>query len=365
MEVIGIKEYFSKFFEDKKVLVTGHTGFIGSWLAIALNELDAKVIGYALPPYTEKDNFVIANLEKKITHIIGDVRDYKRMLDVFKKYKPQIIFHLAAQPIVSESYSLPKDTYDINVGGTVNVFEAFRKLDSSKLLINFTTDKVYENYELERGYTEEDRLGGYDPYSSSKACSELVSNAYRNSFFDPTNPNNLKSISTVRCGNIIGGGDWQKDRLIPDCMNAILSNEKVLIRNPESVRPWQHVLEPIRGLLMLASKMWDGDPKFSSSWNFGPNKEFVFNVKHIVEKIIKYLGKGSYNVPPKKELEEFHETKLLLLDINKAEKFLGWKPEITINETIKFLCEWYIEENVNYDFDVKQINDYFQKIKKK
>jgi CDP-glucose 4,6-dehydratase len=230
-------------------------------------------------------------------------------------------------------------------------------------LINFTTDKVYENLELERGYTEEDRLGGYDPYSSSKASSELISSAYRNSFFNPNNSNNLKYISTVRCGNVIGGGDWQKDRLIPDCMRALLSNEEMIIRNPESVRPWQLVLEPIRALLMLTRKMYDVDPKYSGSWNFGANKEYFFKVKDIVDKIINYIGRGSYKIPSKPESQEYHETKLLLLDINKAEKDLGWKPEINIDETIEFLCNWYMEENVNYDFDVKQIKEYFQRIK--
>jgi len=355
--------YFKNFFEDKKILITGHTGFIGSWLSILCREIGANVIGYALKPYTRYDNFVVSKLQEKITSIIGDIRNYDKLKAVFKKNNPDIVFHLAAQPIVRISYIIPKETYDINVGGTVNVFEAFRKTNSCNLLINFTTDKVYENLELERGYTEEDRLGGYDPYSSSKASSELISSAYRNSFFNPINPNNSKYISTVRCGNVIGGGDWQKDRLIPDCMRALFSNEEMIIRNPESVRPWQHVLEPIRALLMLTRKMYDGDPKYSGSWNFGANKEYFFKVRDIIDKIINYIGRGSYKIPSKPESLEYHETKLLLLDINKAEKDLGWKPEINIDETIEFLCNWYMEENVNYDFDVKQIKEYFQKIK--
>ncbi len=358
-----MKEYFGNFFEDKKILITGHTGFIGSWLTIILNELRAKIIGYSLPPLTEKDNFVVTELGNKITHLIGDVRDYEKLKKVFRTHRPEIIFHLAAQPIVRESYSIPKETYDINVGGTVNVFEAFRKQQSSKILINFTTDKVYENLERNRGYNEEDRLGGYDPYSSSKACSELVSNSYRNSFFESVDQKYLKSVSTVRCGNVIGGGDWQKNRLIPDCMRGIISDKEIIIRNPNSVRPWQYVLEPIRGLLMLTRKMWEKNTEFSSSWNFGATDLFFFTVKDIIEKILKYTRKGSYKISSKQESKELHETRLLLLNINKAKKYLGWKPEFSIDNTIEFLCDWYMEEKINYDFDVKQIMEYFRIVK--
>ena len=356
-------KYFGNFFEDKKVLITGHTGFIGSWLTILLNELSAEVIGYALPPYTEKDNFVVTNLEEKITHIIGDIRNSKKLIKTFKKYRPDITIHLAAQPIVRKSYVIPKETYEINIGGTINLLEAFRKSTSCKVLINFTTDKVYEDLELKRGYNENDRLGGFDPYSSSKACSELITSAYRNSFFNTGKNFGIKFLSSVRCGNIIGGGDWQKDRLISDCMRSILTNKELQIRNPDFVRPWQYVLEPIRGLLMLATKMWDENPVFSSAWNFGPTREHIFTVRDVIEKIIAYLGKGKYKTPSNQCYDELHETKLLTLNSDKANKYLNWKNEISIDETIKFLCDWYISEKVNYEFDIKQIYEYFKKIK--
>jgi len=358
-----MKKYFGNFFEDKKVLITGHTGFIGSWLAILLNELSAKVIGYALPPYTEKDNFVLSNLKEKIMHIIGDIRDFTKLNEIFKKYNPDIVFHLAAQPIVRMSYEIPRETYMVNIGGTINLLEIFRKSNLCKVLINFTTDKVYENLELKRGYNETDRLGGFDPYSSSKACSELVTSAYRNSFFSPGKKSDKKLISSVRSGNIIGGGDWQKDRLISDCMRSILTNQDILIRNPESVRPWQYVLEPIRGLLMLALKMWGEDIKYSSAWNFGPTSEHIFTVRDIIDKIIVYIGKGKYRILSEQHSDDFHETKFLLLNSDKAQKYLNWKNEISIDETIKLICEWYTSEEINYEFDVKQINEYFKKIK--
>ncbi|MFX1328518.1 MAG: CDP-glucose 4,6-dehydratase [Promethearchaeota archaeon] len=356
-------KYFDNFFEDKKVLITGHTGFIGSWLTILLIELSAKVIGYSLPPYTKKDNFIVTNLEDKITHIVGDIRDYKKLNKTIEKSKPDIAIHLAAQPIVRESYEIPKETYDVNIGGTINLLESFRKSSSCKILINFTTDKVYENLELKRGYNENDRLGGFDPYSSSKACSELITSAYRNSFFNITKNGDNKFLSTVRCGNVIGGGDWQKDRLIPDCMKSILTNKEIVIRNPNSVRPWQYVLEPIRGLLLLAKKMWNEGSFFSSAWNLGPNKEDIFTVRDIIEKIIAYLRKGKYITISNQCNDELHETKLLLLDSSKAYKYLNWKNELLIEDAIKFICDWYASKNVDYEFDIKQINEYFKKIK--
>lgn len=355
-------KYFGTFFEDKKVLIMGHTGFIGSWLTILLNELSANVIGYALPPYTKKDNFVVANLEDKITHIIGDIRNYNKLNKTFEQYKPDITIHLAAQPLVRESYHIPKETYEINIGGTINVLEAFRRSSSCKILINFTTDKVYENLELQRGYKENDRLGGFDPYSSSKACSELITSSYRNSFFNTSKNLIDKFVSTIRCGNVIGGGDWQKDRLISDCMKSILKNKEIIIRNPNFIRPWQYVLEPIRGLLMLAKRMWDEGSFFSSAWNLGPAKEHIFIVKDIIEKIIAYLGKGKYKITSNQYNDELHETKILLLDSYKAYKHLNWKNELLIDDIIKFVCDWYISEKVNYEFDIKQINEYFKKI---
>lgn len=354
---------FGSFFEDKKVLITGHTGFIGSWLSIWLNELNAQVIGFALPPYTKKDNFVATKLKDKIINHFGDVREFTELNKIFKIHQPDIVFHLAAQPIVRKSYKIPKETYDINVGGSVNIFEAFRRNNTCRVLINVTTDKCYENRECLEGYKETDQLGGYDPYSSSKACSELITSAYRNSFFNIELKDNQKIISSVRCGNIIGGGDWQEDRLIPDYMRAIEKDQDIIIRNPKSIRPWQFVLEPIRGLLTLTKQMWENGLEFSSSWNFGPTKNSVFSVEEIIKKLIQYTGKGNFKKLQPSLNDTLHETNILLLDCNKSKKKLGWYPILTIEETIKYVCDWYLEDKINYDFDVKQINNYTNKFK--
>lgn len=355
---------FQNFFKNKKVFITGHTGFIGSWLALWLNELGANICGYALSPHTNQDNYVLTRLEEKILSIIGDIRDFDKLSKIVEKFRPEIIFHLAAQPIVRKSYIIPKETYDINVGGTVNIFEAFRKSTTTKILINMTSDKCYENQEWVWGYRENDRLGGYDPYSSSKACSELITNAYAQSFFKSKSSQNEKVVASVRSGNIIGGGDWQEERLIPDCMRAINSNQEINIRSPYSVRPWQYILEPIRGYLILAMKMWEMEEKYSGAWNFGPSNYFTFTVKELVEKIINYMGKGNYRSENTQELENFHETNLLFLESNKAYRYLGWKAELSIDDTIRLVCDWYMEENVDYEFDLEQINTYLKKVKK-
>ncbi|MFX1311125.1 MAG: CDP-glucose 4,6-dehydratase [Promethearchaeota archaeon] len=352
-----MKKLFENFFEDKKIFITGHTGFIGSWLAIWLNELGAKIVGYSLPPLTERDNFVVSNLEKEMISFTGDIRNYDKINKAFKKYQFDIIFHLAAQPIVRKSYLIPKETYDVNVGGTVNVFEIFRKSTSCKILINATTDKCYENQEKESGYVEGDRLGGYDPYSSSKACSELITTAYRNSFF-----NKDRKVSSVRIGNVIGGGDWQEDRLIPDCMRAILNDEEIVIRNPKSIRPWQYVLEPIRGFLSLTKCMGEGNSRYSGAWNFGPDKNSIFTVEEIINKILKYIGKGNYTCLSNQKDNQFHETKVLLLDSSKSAEYLKWEPKLKIQDTIQFVCDWYMEENISYDYNVNQIKNYIEKI---
>ena len=348
-------------FEDRTVLITGHTGFIGSWLAIILNELGANVIGYALPPYTSEDNYAVTHLEDKITSIIGDIRDYNNLNKTFEKHNPEIVYHLAAQPIVRKSYSIPKETYDINVGGTTNIFEAFRKSKSANLMINFSTDKCYQNREKRKGYKETDRLGGADPYSSSKACSELITEAYRTSFFKHNDLQDAKKVSSIRCGNIIGGGDWQEDRLIPDCMKAIKNNKEIMIRNPNAIRPWQYILEPLRGLLMLTEKMEENDENnlYSSAWNFGPNVNNTYSVRDIVTKLFDSMGNGSFKIQTSQVSDNLHETNLLLLDNSKSKRLLGWHPVISIDDAIKFLCNWYLESNVNYDFDVNQINKYY------
>lgn len=330
--------YYS-YYEDKKVLITGHTGFKGSWLSLWLLNLGAKVIGYAQGPYTSRDNFVVSGLHEKMIDIRGDIRDFNKLNFVIKKYQPEIIFHLAAQPILRLSYKIPRETVETNVMGTINVLEAFRKSDNSKTLIIITSDKCYENKEWIWGYREIDPMGGYDPYSASKGAVELITSVYIRSFFNPNNyEKHGKVVATARAGNVIGGGDWQKDRIIPDIIKALEKNEVVKIRNPDAVRPWQFVLEPLNGYLLLALKIHDNPNIYLGPWNFGPNPESIISVKEVVEKIIKYYGKGTWNHVYDNEL---HESKLLNLDISKARFILGWKPKLSIDEAIKMTVDWY------------------------
>jgi CDP-glucose 4,6-dehydratase len=360
--VKNIKNLFNDFFKDKTILITGHTGFIGSWLSIWLNELGAKVIGYALEPYTKNDNYVVSNLDSKITSNINDIRDYSNLQSTFDKYKPDIAYHLASQPLVRLSYDNPKETYDINIGGTVNFFESIRNSDSVKVAINFTSDKCYENKEWIWGYREIDTMGGYDPYSSSKGCSELITTAYRKSFFNPDFvKEHNKSIASVRSGNVIGGGDWCKDRIIPDCIRMLKKNEHIKVRSPKAVRPWQHVLEPLSGLLLLTFKMYDNRGKFSEGWNFGPEETSHYTVEDIVRKIIQYWGRGTWRDVSSDHL--LHEAKLLQLDINKARYQLQWNPTLNIDEALKLTIGWYKNKNIDYSFNVDQINQYLEKNK--
>ena len=355
---------FGNVFKNKTVLVTGHTGFKGSWLCIWLKEMGANIVGYALEPYTEKDNFVVTSLQDKITHIIGDVRDFRELRKVFEEYQPEFVFHLAAQPIVRESYINPKETYDINIGGTVNVLECCRLTDSVRVIVNITSDKCYENKEWVWGYRENDPMGGYDPYSSSKGCSELITAAYRNSFFNPIDfEKHGKSLSSVRAGNVIGGGDWQKDRIIPDCIRALESKKPIEIRHPRATRPWQHVLEPLSGYLLLASKMYKEPQKFCGAWNFGPDQKSTVTVGEIADMIVARWGSGSWT--DKSNQEEPHEANLLNLDISKAKTYLKWSPvwnaETTVEETVK----WYKEgkHQNSYEICKSQIDQYMNDIR--
>ena len=347
------------FYKDKKVLITGHTGFKGSWLSIWLKMMGAEVIGYALEPYTERDNFVVTKLEYKTAHIIGDVRDYQNLLNVFNKYEPEFVFHLAAQPLVRESYINPKETFDVNIGGTVNLLECCRLTKSVKVIINVTTDKCYENKEWIWCYRENDRLGGYDPYSSSKAGSEIVTTAYRQSFFNPEKVNKHgKDLSSARAGNVIGGGDWQTDRLIPDCISSLEKNEPVIIRNPSAVRPWQHVLEPLSGYLLLTEIMYQSPGQYCEAWNFGPDEESMKSVGEITDLVIQNWGEGSWQDQSEKNAP--HETGILKLDISKAKTFLKWKPIWNIEKAVKKTIEWYnsYKEINMYQFCEEQIKSY-------
>ena len=352
-------EYFNNVYKNKTVLVTGHTGFKGSWLSIWLRELGANVIGYALDPYTEKDNFVLTKLENKITDIRGDVRDKEHLEKVFKQYKPDFVFHLAAQPLVRLSYDQPVETYEVNVMGTINVMECIRKTPETKVGIMITTDKCYENKEQIWGYRENEAFGGYDPYSSSKGAAEIAINSWRNSFFNPKDyEKHKKSIASVRAGNVIGGGDWSLDRIIPDCIRALEKDEAISIRNPKAIRPWEHVLEPLSGYLLLGQKMYEEPSKYCEGWNFGPNLDSIVPVWEIGEKLIKYYGSGRLEDKSKKG--ELHEAKLLVLDITKVRFNFGWKPRWDIDKAIEKTVEWYKEysnENV-YELCVKQIEKF-------
>jgi len=319
--------------------VTGHTGFKGSWLSIWLRKLGAHVIGYSIEPPSTPNNFEACDLESKTTHIHGDIRDLEHLQAVFKKYKPDIVFHLAAQPIVRFSYTDPHTTYETNVMGTVNVLESMSQTNSVRVLVNITSDKCYENKEWVWGYRENDPMGGYDPYSSSKGCAELVTAAYRQSFFNPERYEEHKvAISSVRAGNVIGGGDWGEDRLIPDCIRALSQGKEIVIRNPNAIRPWQHVLEPLSGYLLLGAKLWYDGPKYSGAWNFGPMDGEVWTVEEVVKETIRSWGEGSYRV---ESHGNPHEAHWLKLDCSKARIDLQWEPRYNVKQALEKTIAWY------------------------
>jgi len=327
---------FESIYKGKTVLVTGDTGFKGSWLAIWLMELGANVIGYAFAPKSRKDNYVICGLDKRINHVNADIRDYQKLLRVFSKYKPSIAFHLAAQSLVIDSYKFPSRTYSTNVMGTVNFLEAVRNTPCVKVAITVTSDKCYENRGCVYFYRESDPLGGKDPYSSSKAASEIITSSYIHSFFSHEGSAN---IASVRAGNVIGGGDWADNRIFPDCMRALLGNKPIALRNPESMRPWQHVLEPLGGYLILANCLYQKGKKYSGAWNFGPERKSMVSVKELVLQILKEWGSGSY-ICSKKTINR-REENALGLDISKAKRQLKWKPVLSLAQAVKLVLEEY------------------------
>lgn len=342
-----------------KVFVTGHTGFKGSWLTLWLNFLGAEVCGYALEPNTKPSMFEVLNLQDKCKSVIGNILDTEKLEKAMSEFKPDIIFHLAAQPLVRLSYAEPVLTYQTNVIGSLNVLEAARKCPSVKAFVNITTDKCYENKEVARGYTENEPMGGYDMYSSSKGCVEIMSSSFRRSFLKDGKP---YAMATARAGNVIGGGDWALDRLIPDCVRFINENKPIEIRNPVAVRPWQHVLEPLSGYLLLGQKLLEEGSKFAEGFNFGPNEESILTVAEVAKRVAKYYGKGEVVVGEKSPL---HEANLLMLNIEKAKSVLNWTPTYSADEAIKETVEWYKRfyeggENM-LEFTVSQIKDFEKK----
>ena len=355
-KIIDFKKY-----KGRKVLVTGHTGFKGSWLCVWLLNLGAEVIGISKEPYTKYDNFVMSKLNDRIVDLRGDVRDLEKMEEIFNRYKPEIVFHLAAQPLVRVSYEMPVETYDINVIGTLNILECIRKSNSVQAGIIITSDKCYENINQIWGYKESDKLGGYDPYSASKACAEIVTSSYINSFFNPKDyKKHGKLIATARAGNVIGGGDWSKDRIVPDIIRALESKTSIKIRNPMATRPWQHVLEPIKGYLMLGEKMLDHKLECMGAWNFGPDSEDILTVEELVSKVIGLFGEGSYIVSKNSGP---YESKLLNIDCTKAKSYLNWNPALHVEDALKLTVEWYKNyKNANvFDFCTNQIKIFEKK----
>lgn len=346
----------SNFWKSKKVLVTGHTGFKGSWLCLWLTELGAEVIGYSLEAPTEPNLFSLADVSRSITSLYGDVRDLKDLTKVAEKYSIDIIIHLAAQSLVNLGYDNPVDTYSTNVMGTVNVLESARQVKSVKVVVNVTSDKCYENKESLWGYRENDRLGGRDPYSNSKGCAELVTTAYRSSYFDDQNV----AVATARAGNVIGGGDWATDRLIPDVVRCMTCRNELVIRHPDAVRPWQHVLEPLSGYLLLAEKMSNCPGDYNGAWNFGPTIEDTNTVQWVLGEIQNNLDHPlKYKVD--RSPHNHKETFCLKLDSSKASTLLGWNPRLRINDAINWTIDWYknyINGQDMHEFTLNQIRHY-------
>ena len=348
------------FWQGKKVFITGHSGFKGSWLCLWLNSLGAEVTGYALQPPTQPSLFELCSVDEQVTSVIGDVRNSEALTKAIVKAQPDIVIHMAAQALVRDSYKNPADTYAINVMGTVNLFEAVRVCKNVKAVVNVTTDKCYENKEWPWGYRENEPMGGYDPYSNSKACSELVTASYRSSFFNPNNyANHGMGIATARAGNVIGGGDWAADRLIPDCINALLANEKVMIRNPQAIRPWQHVLEPLSGYLLLAQRLYENGALFAEGWNFGPSDSDARSVEWIAEKMCTAWSSDAAYIVDKGIYP--HEAHYLKLDCSKAKEKLKWHPKWNLEQALQKVIEWvheYREKADMYDICLKQISEY-------
>ena len=345
-------------YKDKRVLITGHTGFKGGWLSLWLKTLGADVLGYSLPVDTEPSLYNVLGLSSQVDGVLGNILDRNLLEKTFEKFRPEIVFHLAAQPLVRLSYSEPVLTYETNVIGTLNVLEAARKCKSVRVFVNVTTDKCYENREVNRGYKEDEPMGGYDMYSSSKGCVEIMTSSYRRSFLG----NGEFFLATARAGNVIGGGDWAQDRLLPDCARCISQGRKIEIRNPQSVRPWQHVLEPLSGYLTLGEKLYLCGQDFAQGFNFGPMEGSIVSVGEVVNMVVSRWGEGEIVLRKKDEL---HEANLLILNIEKAKNVLNWTPTYNVQEAIAKTVDWYkrfYSKEDMLDFTLQQIAEYEEKM---
>ncbi len=345
------------FWKGKRVLLTGHTGFKGSWLSLWLQSVGAEVHGYALAPSTTPNLFTLANVKKGMaSHLEADIRDIRKLSDLVFQVNPEIVFHMAAQPLVRYSYAEPVETYAVNVMGTVNLLESLRHLSGVKAVVNVTTDKCYENREWSLAYREDDALGGYDPYSSSKACSEIVTAAYRQSFMAESGV----GVASARAGNVIGGGDWSDDRLIPDFFRALSNSESLVIRSPNAIRPWQHVLEPLSGYLILAEKLYGEPLKYAGAWNFGPDENSAQTVSWVLTKLAKNIPNAKWELDKNPQL---HEANLLKLDSSKAKSILKWSPRWSLNESLEKVIDWQKAFNSKIDmqtFSLSQVDQYIK-----
>ncbi|MFO0322357.1 MAG: CDP-glucose 4,6-dehydratase [Bacteroidota bacterium] len=352
-------DLFNNFYKGKKVLITGHTGFKGSWLSIWLTQLGANVYGYSLPAEPTNCNYNVTGLDSKLTSLYDDILDKKKLQDFFLFYKPDIAFHLAAQPLVLESFENPSDTFNVNVQGTVNFLEAVKNCESVSAAVVISSDKCYHNNEWVWGYRENDPMGGNDPYSASKGCAELVTQSYINSFFKS---NESCVVASARAGNVIGGGDWSENRIVPDFYRAVLNNKKIELRNPESTRPWQFVLEPLFGYLRLAEKLNQDISKFGYGWNFGPSEK-SYSVQKLIDELVKLGGFSQSIITFGKSENVPHESKSLRLDVSKASQYLNWRPVLNFSQCVQFTNESYLK----YSFEdrVNQIRNFVQIEKKR
>ena len=353
----------SNFWKNKKVLLTGHTGFKGSWLSIWLKKLGVELIGFSKDIPTKPSLFELAKVSENMISTMGDIRNLSVIQKVIQEHQPDIIIHMAAQPLVRKSYENPLETFSTNIMGTANVLESIKMTEKTRVIINVTSDKCYKNNGANEKFSEDSPMGGYDPYSSSKACSELVTSSYRDSFFNPKEyEKHGVSLATCRAGNVIGGGDWSKDRLIPDIMRGVINNEIIKIRNPNAIRPWQHVLDPLNGYLTLAEKMWSAGNEFSEAWNFGPTEEGEKSVKWITEKLTKqWLNHIKWDID--NDINP-HEENSLRLNCMKANSRLSWRSKLNLEQGLDWVLEWYKQYKENNDMKkiTEQQIEEFQKL---